>query len=169
MEMFCLSWLFEQDLLKYTKKNLLDIMLTGCRCLSAHSLTFIFFKWFTPTLCCTDFFFFIAKKDKIISAKLNTKSEVWPVRLWCMVQYLNFFVTAVHVKGKTFFFFCNWWTKSLEKMGMLPVFSPNWFPVFICFVKLATEHRFPFLFSDTHKDTHTHTHAVVHIVALSCT
>lgn len=42
-------------------------------------------------------------------------------------------------------------------MGMLLVFSPNWFPIFICHVNLATEHRFSFLFV---KQTHTNTHTL---------
>lgn len=41
-------------------------------------------------------------------------------------------------------------------MGMRLVFSPNWFPIFICFVKLATEHRFSVLFfSNRRSQTHT--------------
>lgn len=42
-------------------------------------------------------------------------------------------------------------------MGMLLllVFSPNWFPIFICFVKLATEHRLSNRRTQTHMHTHT--------------
>lgn len=40
---------------------------------------------------------------------------------------------------------------------MLLVLSPNWFPIFICFVKLAREHRFCLSFSQTGAHKHTHT------------
>lgn len=46
---------------------------------------------------------------------------------------------------------------------MLLVFSPNWFPIFICLVNLATEHTFSFLFV---KQTHTNTHWAFHFFFL---
>ena len=160
MEMFCLSWLFEQDLLKYTKKTLLDMMLTGCRCLSAYCLTFIFifFKWFTPTLCCTDFFFLHSKKRQNNIRKAKYKE--WSLTSQALVHGTIFpflLYLLFTSKAKHFFSFFNWWMKSLEKMGMLLAFSPNWFPVFICFVKLAAEHRFSLSFlKQTLAKTHTH-------------